>query len=199
MQEPTRVLGHLRAIQTQELTLILSWRNAPNVRANMYTRHEITLEEHLAWWEKIRPREDQVYRIYEHQGRPLGVVAFNGIDRIHRNSSWAFYSSPEAPRGTGGRMEFLALDYAFDVIGLHKLNCDVLAFNQPVIRLHEKFGFKLEGHFREQHMGENQFVDIYRLGILAREWQNTRQAMLARVIQKLNRRITNNEYRNHNC
>jgi hypothetical protein len=45
----------------------------------------------------------------------------------------------------------------------------------------------VEGHFREQHMGDNQFWDIYRLGILAREWQNSRQQMFARIIQSLNR------------
>jgi RimJ/RimL family protein N-acetyltransferase len=53
----------------------------------------------------------------------------------------------------------------------------VLAFNTPVIKLHQKFGFKVEGVFREQHKVNVDFVDTYRLGILAAEWQEQRQAM----------------------
>lgn len=41
-------------------------------------------------------------------------------------------------------MEYLALEYAFKDMGLHKLFCEVLAFNAPVIKLHQKFGFKIE-------------------------------------------------------
>ena len=40
-------LGGLRGIKEDELELMLSWRNAPKVRENMYTRHEISLSEHL--------------------------------------------------------------------------------------------------------------------------------------------------------
>lgn len=120
-REVTLKLGHLRAIKSEELELMLSWRNAPSVRANMYTRHEILLVEHLAWWEKIQTRSDQQYFMYECQGTPFGIVGFNGIDTTNQNSSWAFYASPEAPRGTGSRMEYLALEHAFSGIRLHKI------------------------------------------------------------------------------
>lgn len=171
-------LGSLRAINVEELELMLSWRNSPSVRENMYTRHEISLEEHLAWWARLGVREDQAYFMYEADGRPLGVVAFTGVDRASRNSSWAFYASPDAPKGTGSKMEFLALDYAFGTLGLHKLYCEVLAFNAAVVKLHRKFGFTEEGIFREQHLVDDQYVDVHRLGILAVEWADKRLSML---------------------
>lgn len=180
-QEGLSKLGYLRAIKPEELELILSWRNAPSVRANMYSRHEISLAEHLAWWERIATRADQQYFMYEYQGSPNGVVAFNGIDSTNQNSSWAFYASPEAPKGTGSRMEYLALEHAFGGIQLHKLCCEVLAFNTPVIRLHEKFGFKVEGILREQHKTNCAFVDVYRLGVLASEWALRREEMLSKL------------------
>ena len=179
-------LGCLRVIKPMELELMLSWRNAPSVRANMYSRHEISLAEHRAWWERIQTRSDQQYYMYEYQGTALGIVAFNGIDEVNRNSSWAFYSSPDAPKGTGSRMEYLALEHAFSGIRLHKLCCEVLAFNAPVIRLHEKFGFKVEGILRDQHMKDDSFVDIYRLGMLASEWATKRDLMLNKLLHLLN-------------
>ena len=52
-------LGILRSIGDDELELMRSWRNEPAVRANMYTQHEISREEHLAWWEKINNTKSQ--------------------------------------------------------------------------------------------------------------------------------------------
>lgn len=171
------LFGQLRDIHADELKLMLSWRNAPAVRANMYTRHEISLKEHLAWWERVANRADQKYFMYEIEGKPTGIVAFNEINISDAISSWAFYAAPDAPKGTGSKMEFLALDYAFDKMCLHKLSCEVLAFNSAVIKLHQKFNFQVEGILREHHRVESKFVDVYRLGILDREWDAHRSFM----------------------
>lgn len=183
MTSEMSVFGRLRTIDSSELELMLSWRNASTVRQNMYTRHEISLSEHLAWWARIQGRSGQQYFMYELQGTPLGVVAFTGIDHSNQNSSWAFYASPESPKGTGSRMEFLALEYAFTNLGLHKLCCEVLAFNSPVIKLHQKFGFKTEGILREQHMHDGSFVDVYRLGIFSSEWKEQRESMYQKLMK----------------
>lgn len=175
-------LGRLRDIQDSELALMLSWRNAPTVRANMYTRHEISLAEHMAWWARTRQRADQRYFIYERDLTPWGVVGFTGIDPVHANASWAFYASPEAARGTGSRMEYLALEHAFSSLGLHKITCEVLAFNTSVLRLHEKFGFKVEGIFREHHKVDGQWVDIQRLALFASQWADQRDQLVARLL-----------------
>lgn len=176
------VLGHLRTIQDCELELMRSWRNAPTVRANMYTRHEISATEHLAWWERTSKRQDQQYFMYENGNTPLGIVAFTSIDLTNSNSSWAFYAAPDAARGTGARMEFLALDYAFNTLSLHKLHCEVLAFNTAVVRLHQKFGFLIEGTLRQHHKMDNGYVDIIQMGLLAEEWASKREMMHAKLV-----------------
>jgi UDP-4-amino-4,6-dideoxy-N-acetyl-beta-L-altrosamine N-acetyltransferase len=173
--------GILRAIKEDELPTILAWRNSPKIKANMYSRHDISLEEHLAWWTRLKDSSDRAYFIYEHHGIPTGVVGFSQIDTYHQNASWAFYASPDAPPGSGARMELLALDHAFDDLQLKKLYCEVLEFNQSVINLHTKFGFKVEGVFKEQHLYENSHIDIYRLAILANEWQAKRPEMLMKL------------------
>ena len=64
-------------------------------------------------------------------------------------------------------MEFLALEHAFNTLKLHKLYCEVFAFNSPVVKLHQKFGFQIEGTFREQRVVDGSYVDVFRLDILA--------------------------------
>jgi UDP-4-amino-4,6-dideoxy-N-acetyl-beta-L-altrosamine N-acetyltransferase len=174
-------LGRLREIKDHELSLMFSWRNAPSVRSSMYTRHEISQSEHELWWSKVNDASDQIYLMYEFRGEPLGIVAFNHIDSLSGNSGWAFYASPDAQRGVGARMEFLALSYCFEDLGLHKLYCEVLEFNESVINLHKKFGFKIEGILREHHFYEDRYLDIYCLALLASEWESLREPMFARL------------------
>jgi UDP-4-amino-4,6-dideoxy-N-acetyl-beta-L-altrosamine N-acetyltransferase len=146
----------------------------------MYTRHEISKQEHLTWWARTSQRNDQSYFMYENSNQPLGIVAFTEIDKLNSNCSWAFYAAPQAPRGTGSKMEFLALEYVFSDLGLRKLCCEVLAFNNTVIRLHQKFGFAVEGILRQHHRIEDTYVDIYKLGILDSEWQAKRVELISK-------------------
>ncbi len=147
----------------------------------MYTRHEISEEEHLAWWSRTCHRTDQLYFMYERETQPMGIVGLTAIDKINKNCSWAFYASPEAPRGTGSLMEYLTLEYVFGVLKLHKIYCEVLAFNTPVIKLHQKFGFVVEGIMRQHHQVEGEFIDIHQLGLLQAEWANKRVEMLNKL------------------
>ncbi|MES1932234.1 flagellin modification protein FlmH [Salinisphaera shabanensis T35B1] len=176
--------GLLRTIEDSELELILGWRNAASIRQNMYTQHVIPLDEHLAWWERVRRRKDQKYFMYERNDKPLGVVAFSEINYRYANACWAFYSSPDSPRGTGSAMEFLALEFAFGDLSLHKLYCEVLAFNTPVVKLHRKFGFQIEGTFRDQYHLNGAYIDIIRLGMLRHEWDAHREVMYGKLASR---------------
>ena len=44
----------LSSLSKSDLDLILTWRNAPEVRRNMYTHHEISPDERRAWCERMR-------------------------------------------------------------------------------------------------------------------------------------------------
>lgn len=175
-------IGLLREIRDEDLTLMLQWRNAPDVRKNMYNTEEISLETHLAWWAKVVASDKFKYFMYENEGVPLGIVAFTDLNHKSRHSFWAFYASPNAPKGTGSRMEFLALDYAFNVLDLNKLSCEVLDYNPAVIKLHMKFGFKQEGLFEKHHWANERFCDVVRLAIFKDGWKMSRAIMLDKLM-----------------
>lgn len=178
-------LGKLRPIEDSELEMMLSWRNAPEVRENMYTTDIISLENHLKWYDGIRNNKKMCYLMYvDTMNTPLGIVAFTDMNFKNKTSFWAFYAAPYAPTGTGSKMEFLALEYIFNHLNFHKLNCEVLEFNQSVVKLHKKFGFIEEGYFRQQHIHNEQYTGIYRLGLLKEEWINHRNNM-ALLLEKL--------------
>ncbi|MCG9790049.1 UDP-4-amino-4,6-dideoxy-N-acetyl-beta-L-altrosamine N-acetyltransferase [Vibrio mediterranei] len=164
-----------------DLENILEWRNDPNIRSNMYTSHEISWEEHLAWFERLKEDSTKQYFVVKIAGESVGVVGFSEINVVKGIATWAFYASPQAPRGTGSLMEYFALEHAFSELNLHKLRCEVLGFNKTVVKLHKKFGFKEEGVLRSAFHDGDTYYDIVHLGIFASEWNDIRENMKAKL------------------
>src|SRR5690606_22473244 len=108
------------------------------------------------------------------------VVYFYNIGKTNSNAFWGFYAAEGSARGVGSRMEYEALQYAFHDLNLHKLNCEVIATNDKVLRLHKKFGFLQEGLFRDFHFNGHEHVDVVRMGILCEEWKLKQPEMLER-------------------
>jgi UDP-4-amino-4,6-dideoxy-N-acetyl-beta-L-altrosamine N-acetyltransferase len=172
---------NLRPMNETDMDLVLEWRNRPEIRANMYTSHVISAEEHQRWFKTSLP--DPAKRLLmcvDGDGAPVGVVIFSEINRQHGTATWAFYSGDTTRRGVGSEMEFLALDYAFGDLALEKLNCEVLSFNMPVVDFHRKHGFRLEGVFRAHFVRDGMRHDVYRLAHFRKSWlEHVRPAMVA--------------------
>lgn len=177
----------LRKIEESDLLMILDWRNHPSIRNNMYNTDEIKLEEHKSWFNSVLHDQTKQYFIFQIDNIPLGVIGFTLINKKFNNATWAFYASPEAPSGTGSKMEYLALEYAFNSLKLHKLYCEVISFNQPVIKLHKKFGFEVEGIFKDQVFAQGQYHDVYRLALFSGPWNELSVLLKAKIFrQKVN-------------
>lgn len=160
----------LRKLSKSDLPQILDWRNDPVVRQNMYTDHVITVEEHVRWFEGLAQRKDQVHLVCEYAGQPIGVINFVQIDPQHQRAYWGFYMDPSLPPGRGAAMEFLALEYAFSVLHLRKLCCEVFSFNEGVIKLHKKFGFQQEGLYRYHVIKSGQPEDVVFLALFPEDF-----------------------------
>ena len=144
---------------------LFQWRNNPLVRQNMYTYHEITKNEHDEWLTKTLNDQTKQYFIFEDDDGPQSVVGFTDINNDSGTASWFFYSGNLEKRGLGSKMEKWALNYAFNELKLNKLCCEVLSFNMPVVRFHQKHGFDVEGILKEQYKRDDKYYDIYKLGL----------------------------------
>lgn len=180
----TAKLGTLRPMTDSDLEMVLEWRNAPNVRKNMYTQQVISLDEHRKWWAGIKGKSSNIYLIFEAEGVPTGLVYFTNIERDHDTAVWGFYTGPSAPKGSGSVLGLCALDHAFGDLVLNKLCAEVLAYNTISLGFHKKIGFQEEDFLKDQKKIDGAFVDVYRLAIFADDWQRKRPQLL----EKLSRR-----------
>ncbi|MEM7354132.1 MAG: GNAT family protein [Acidobacteriota bacterium] len=64
--------------------------------------------------------------------------------------------------------------YAFEDLGLRRIEADVDPRNSPSIRTLERFGFQREGYLRERWQVAGEVQDSLFYGLLAREWRQTR-------------------------
>lgn len=167
-----RLNSRIRPIQATDLELVLAWRNADRIRKWMYTDRLITWAEHVGWFERLQQSEDRVTLIYEHNGSPAGVVNFTELTPLHRRCMWGFYlGEADLPRGSGTTMGRLALSYAFSHFEIDKIRAEVMAFNEPSLRYHEKLGFTVEGLFKRHICKGGQFYDVHALALFRDQFE----------------------------
>lgn len=73
-------------------------------------------------------------------------------------------------RGYGTEASMVFLNYAFSILGYHKINLDLFEYNARARALYEKLGFVHEGRRRENHWSRGRFWDDVLMGITAEEW-----------------------------
>lgn len=169
----------LRQIVEDDLEIILKWRNSEHVRANMFTDHIITKEEHMSWYNNFKKYEQlNKYMVYEYSGTSIGLVNITQIDRLNSKCHWGFYiGEKNAPKGSGLAMGYLALEYIFEVLKIRKLCSEILAFNQASINYHKKLGFSIEGRLKEHVLKKGVYNDVIIMALFQREWFNINNSL----------------------
>lgn len=164
----------VRPMLKSDLEQVLVWRNHPELRRYMLTQHEITRDEHLAWFERCAKDSKKCLLIAEEDGRAFGFVQFSGV-APGAAADWGFYLAPDAQKGAGVKLGMTALDYAFHTLALHKVCGQALAFNEKSIRLHRRLNFHQEGLLPRQQV-DGAYHDLICFGLLSSEWHRINQA-----------------------
>ena len=137
----------LRPATDSDTDDIRRWRNHPQVRAVSLTSHEITPEEHAAWFAAARADAGRRVLIFEYEGRGAGVVNFTAVDPATASAAWGFYLDFDGLEERGQTLpawmdvQREAIAYAFDELGVDRLDAEVLEHNTVVRRMNRRFGF----------------------------------------------------------
>ena len=137
------------------------------------------------WW-RPTPVGESPYAVRAPRdgAAPFTVVAVDGdavageallwaID-LHNRYAHVGIALLPSMRGRGYGTEVLELlsGYAFDVLGLHRLQLETLADNAAMVGTAEKAGYRLEGTLRESGWVLGSFQDEVVMGLLAAEWRH---------------------------
>ncbi|MFC6161403.1 GNAT family N-acetyltransferase [Kribbella jiaozuonensis] len=135
----------LRTATEADVDIIRRLRNQQANRDVSITSHEISADEHAAWWAKTSVDPSRRVLIYERDGATAGVVSFFDLDGS--SGAWGFFLDAD---GLAERGETLpawievmreATAYAFDELGLDVLTGEVLEHNAVVRQMNRRFRF----------------------------------------------------------
>jgi UDP-4-amino-4,6-dideoxy-N-acetyl-beta-L-altrosamine N-acetyltransferase len=163
----------------EDIELVRKWRNSEAVAQYMYTSEPITQEQQESWWHKTKDDKSSIYWMIEYNGEKIGVANLAGMSNVLSSCYWAFYLGDNVPRGggIGSKIEYNVLEYVFYTLKLNKLRCEVMIFNDKVISMHEKFGFRREAYYRQHVKKDGKWIDSVGLAILKEEWDKQRDYM----------------------
>lgn len=160
----------IRPLEERDLLRILAWRNHPQIRSGMLRQHEISLNEHKAWFLEASKDKARRLLIVEELGEPIGFVQFKGVMQ-GGSVEWGFYIEPSALKGSGRKLGIAALNYAFTTLNVHKICGQVLQSNEASLKFHIHMGFTQEGILREQFFINGKYISMICFGLIVNEWK----------------------------
>jgi UDP-4-amino-4,6-dideoxy-N-acetyl-beta-L-altrosamine N-acetyltransferase len=148
---------------------VLEWRNDPETRKRMFSTHEISLEEHAKFLERLRSDSSQRYWLV----RGIGVISLKRLDLEHRNAFLGIYKNPRCQQpGVAQELMRVLLEKAFDELKLHTLKLEVFSDNRRAITFYNKCAFNQEGRLRELYLRpDGVYVDLILMGITEYEYR----------------------------
>jgi len=166
----------LRLMRLADIERVRAWRNLPEIARFMYTDHEISETEHVRWFADSLTADTRRYWIIELDGEPVGLANLYDISPSHSRAYWAFYlADPRVRgRGVGSFTERFVMDHVFADLELNKLCCEVIATNEGVVKMHQRYGFQIDGVLRKHIQKAGEFVDVVAMSLLRDEWATSR-------------------------
>src|SRR4029079_4746463 len=105
--------------------------------------------------------------VIEHEGRPVGCVAYLDHDGRQRRAELRKMIGDPALRGRGLGREATErwVGYGIGALGLRKIYLNTLATNIRNIKLNEELGFRVEGILRNEVLVDGEYRDVLRMGL----------------------------------
>jgi UDP-4-amino-4,6-dideoxy-N-acetyl-beta-L-altrosamine N-acetyltransferase len=165
----------LRAIEYEDLPLLVKWRNDPEVYQYFFEHEPLSLAMQRGWFEKFLTHSDERFWIVETKDtlEAIGTVGLVHLDWRNRKGEWGrllIYPSKYRHGGYGAEIESLILRYFFDHLNMNRLEGEVFLENESVWKMHQKFGFKQEGLFRQYIFQDGKYKDVVYIAMLREEY-----------------------------
>ena len=163
----------LRPLTVEDVPAVLATGVDPEVRRLTGTHRRFTTQQvHDAITEWI-DRDDRIDMavIDKATGQYAGEVVLNELDTDNLSCNFRIaLASGHTGLGLGTEATRLMLSYAFDIIGVHRVELDVYAFNPRARRVYEKIGFVYEGARRQALRWRGEWIDAHVMAMLVDDW-----------------------------
>jgi len=149
----------------------VSWLNDPEV--NQYLESRFITQTLEGVKEYIRSTNQDQRTVFlaiarKDTGKHIGNIKLGPIDPHHKHGEIGIMIGDKASWGQGIATEAIQLlvNYAFTVLGLHKLSAGAYAGNLGSVKSFLKVGFTQEGQLRQHYRSGEEYVDAIQMGLV---------------------------------
>lgn len=157
---------NIRSITKNDTENIVKWRNSNFVKKNLYSQDDITIESHNLYFDKyILTKKCYQFIIELSEGNnvyDIGTVFLKNIDDKNLKCELGIFIGELSFLGKGYGKEATkkAVEFAFDVLKMHKVYLTVLEKNCDAIKTYKNSGFKIDGILIDDYYRNNEFYNV---------------------------------------
>jgi RimJ/RimL family protein N-acetyltransferase len=121
----------------------------------------------------MKPKDKAIFAIrHKASNKIIGITGFDDIQWNNGTATLFIGIGDKEHTGKGFGKEALKMliDFGFYEFNLHRIQLNVIAYNERAIGLYESLGFVKEGSYREFINRGGKRVDLYLYGLLKHEW-----------------------------
>jgi diamine N-acetyltransferase len=165
----------LRALEPADIELLYQWENNPEiwpVSNTLVPFSRFILEKYIAesHMDIFQTRQLRLMIDYT-QGEnveTVGAIDLFDFDPMHQRAGIGILIGNRSSMNRGFASDALGLliKYAFTVLQLHQLYCDIDSDNTISIKLFEKFGFRISGEKKDWHKSPEGWKSVFMLQLI---------------------------------
>ena len=165
---------YLRAIERDDLSDLLRWRNNPDLRKFFREYRELSSEQQLSWYENTVLKDDWVrmFSILNYDKKLIGACGLCYINWVDRSADFSIYighNNIYIDEDIAIDVSKTLISYAFEELNLHRVWAEIYDFDAKKVKMFDILGFELEGRHKETHWSEGQWHDSLFYGLLNKE------------------------------
>jgi len=178
LQKIPEIVGnniYLRNVKVEDAATIVQWRNDFDLKylAGVKPIDQASLETEINF--AINSEDEAFIMVVKKlNDEPIGYIRLNRMpSESFKDILWlrmVIGKKEECGKGYGGEALRLVLDWLFNELNIHKVECETFNYNVRAIHFFEKVGFKREGLRRKGHFYNGEYYDVIMFGLLKEEY-----------------------------
>ncbi len=167
----------LRAVEAEDLPLLHKWANDPVTQDGIGEIHfPSSMDFHQGWFEALKGDPlNQRFIVDVPDVGPVGLSSIVQIDWRNRHAWHGLVIGEQLQRGRGLGVDTVmsTMRYAFDELGLERLDGSMIEYNAASIAMYcgKKLGWQEEGRRRSYFFRKGRFWDQVVVGITRSDYR----------------------------
>lgn len=166
----------LRQIELDDCTNVyVKWLNDPNINRYLETRwSKQNLDSIKEFVKSQRENNHSILLAITmlEDGKHIGNIKIGPVNSYHLHADISYFIGENAYWNKGLASEAINMicQFGFEELGLHRVEAGCYSAAIGSWKALEKNGFVKEGIFRERVISDGEYMDIYRYGLLKKEF-----------------------------